>query len=81
VVRLFPRLSLVCLSLGLLLPAFSVAQPSSDLRSLEERIATLYREHVGSMVRVKAVYAADAEDENAVPQWSLELGFLSAAKG
>jgi S1-C subfamily serine protease len=81
VVRLFPRLSLVCLSLGLLLPAFSVAQPSSDLRSLEERIAALYREHVGSMVRVKAVYAADAEDENAVPQVVIGTGFFISREG
>jgi len=52
-----------------------------EVRSLEERIVTLFEENRTAMVRVKAIYPPAEETEDSVPQVVIGSGFFISREG
>lgn len=57
----------------------ALLEASAEIRALEERLISLYQEHGSAMVRVKAVYPPEQEEE--VPQVKIGSGFFISREG
>ncbi len=57
----------------------ATAQPTADLPGLQDRLATLFKENQPAMVRVKAIYPPQDDDD--VPQVVIGSGFFISREG
>ncbi len=62
-----------------LLPVMLAGQGGGDFRALEERLVALYAEHAPALVRVKAIYPPQGEDQ--LPQVVIGTGFFISREG